>query len=404
MKRNAQIELARRLLAYQERPAASLARELEWNDKTVYTAPGQHKAEHETLFRHHPLVVAASCQLRAPGAFVTTDLAGLPVLVVRGRDGQARAFRNICRHRGATVAEEPCGRRLSFACPYHGWVYDTEGHLMAIPEHGYGFAGLDTEAMGLSALPTAERHGLIWALPQGDEPLEIDAYLGPLGEELAAYGFADYQHFQSETRECPMNWKLVSDGFWEGYHLKVLHKRTIDPIFDGRVTAFDAYGRHHRMAVPRRTLSALREQPEARWEVLPRVIVLYSLFPNTVWVMQGDHVEMTRIFPGAHPAQCRVEFSLFTPEPVTSESAQRHWARNMEMLLATVEQEDFRVARGIQAGAEAGEPRWQVLSRYEPALAHFHRSVRLALGQPATLHPSAGAPSSAPRPRNRRAG
>lgn len=399
MQRNAQIELARRLLDYLERPAASLAGELEWNDKACYTAPERHAAEHETLFRHHPLVVGASCQLREPGDFITTDLAGLPVLLVRGRDGQARALRNVCRHRGAAVAEEACGRRQRFACPYHGWVYDTEGRLVAMPEQGFGFSGLDPAGMGLLPLPTAERHGLVWALPQGAEPLEIDAYLGPLGDELAGYGFADYHPFQTETRECPMNWKLVSDGFWEAYHLKVLHKRTVDPIFDGRVMAFDAYGRHHRMAVPRHTLGALRGQPEARWDVLPRVIVLYGLFPNTVWVMQGDHVEMTRIFPGAHAGQCRVEFSLFTPEAATSQRAKRHWSRNMELLLATVEQEDFRVARRIQAGAEAGEPRWQVLSRYEPALAHFHRNVRLALGLPAALRPPTAEPRPVPRPR-----
>jgi phenylpropionate dioxygenase-like ring-hydroxylating dioxygenase large terminal subunit len=391
MERRVQIELAQRLLHYLEHPSACLAGDVSYNDKTIYTAPAQHAAEQGALFRRHPLVAGFTCQLREPGDFVTGDLAGVPLLLVRGRDGEARAFRNVCRHRGAAVVEADCGRHgQSFACPYHGWVYNLEGRLVSMPDKGFGFGGVETDALGLLPLPAAERHGLVWVLPEGVGAPDIDAYLGPLGQELAGFGFADYHHFQTVTRRPAVNWKLVSDGFWEAYHLKVLHKRTIEPILDGRVMAFDAFGRHHRMAVPRRTLEELRTVPQGDWDVLPRVIVLYGLFPNTVFALQGDHVEVTRIFPGRQPGECTVHFSLFTPEAVTTDSARDHWQRNLELLLATVEQEDFRVAQRIQAGAEAGEPRWQLIGRYEPALAHFHRILRLALGQPADLWPPAG--------------
>ena len=394
MDRPAQIALAKRLLAYVDDPDACLAPGLEYNDKAVYASAEQHAAERAVLFRRYPLVAAFSSELRAPGDFVTVDLAGLPVLVVRDRDGHARAFRNVCRHRGAAVVEEPCGRRQTFACPYHAWVYDTQGRLVGLPDRAYGFADVDRAALGLLPLPSAERHGLVFVQAEADgaaavdgTTLDVDAYLGALGPELATYGFAGHHHFRTETLTRPFNWKLVADGFWEGYHIRHLHTDTVHPIIDGRVGAYDAYGRHHRLVVPRHTLGELRGQPEAQWAVLPKLVVIYSLFPNTVLVYQGDHIEVTRTLPGRHPGETTVRFSLFAPQAPETDKAQRYWERNMELLLATVEGEDFRVARRIQASAEAGEPRYQVLGGYEPALAHFHRQVRLALGQPALVQP-----------------
>ena len=79
--------------------------------------------------------------------------------------------------------------------------------------------------------------------------------------------------------------------------------------------------------------------------------------------------------------------SLFTPEPCSSKSARGHWQRNMDLLLANVEQEDFRVAGAIQRAASSRLQRYQVIGRYEPALAHFHRTIRLALGEPPDVVP-----------------
>lgn len=417
MQRPEQIALARRLLEALDEPDACLSGQLEYNDKQVYVSAEQHAAEVATLFRRRPLVAAFSGQLRQPGDFVTVDLAGVPALVVRGRDGEARAFRNVCRHRGTAVVEDDCGRHQTFACPYHGWVYDTEGRLAGMPDRGYGFAEADRDALGLVPLPAAERHGFVFVQPEAGEgaaavdgaALDVGGYLGPLGPELAGYDFEGHHHFRTTTFTRPFNWKLIADGFWEAYHIRTLHKDTIASIINGRVGAYDAFGVHHRLVAPRYSLEDLRGQPEADWDVLSRLVVIYSLFPNTVVVYQGDHIEVTRTFPGRHPGEAVVHFSLFAPEEPATESARGHWERNMELLLATVEGEDFRVARRIQASAAAGEPRYQVLGRYEAAMAHFHRQVRLALGQPAEVTPPASAlaapaPEPVANPGARRAG
>lgn len=389
MKQGRHIDLGRRLLDYQERPENSLAESIAYNETSVYVSEERFRLEQEVLFRKIPLVIGFSCEMAEVGDFLTDDNTGVPILVVRGEDGRLKAFLNSCRHRGAAIAEQRCGKgRKHFACPYHGWVYGTDGSLVSIPDQGFGFEGVAREKLGLIALPVAERDGLIWVLPDPEGSLDLPAFLAGLDDELGAIGFGNYAHFQTVSLRPPLNWKLVSEGFWEGYHLKVLHRKTIEPIFLPKATAFDAFGKHHRMTIARRTLAELKAQPESEWDLLPHTAMVYNFFPNTIFVLQGDHVEITRVFPGTKVDECVVHFSLFTPEPCRSKSARGHWQRNMDLLLATVEQEDFRVAGAIQRAASSRLQPYQVIGRYEPALAHFHRTIRLALGEPAEVIPT----------------
>lgn len=392
MNRETQIQMTKRMLAYRERPEESLREHISYLDVSTYTSETQLRQEKEILFRNHPIVVGFSCQLPEPGDFLTGCDTGVPILAVRGPDGRVNAFLNVCRHRGAAVAEEAAGKgRRNFACPYHGLVYDTEGRLISIPDGDYGFAGLDPDTMSLIPLPVEERYGFVWVVPNPKGSIDLDDYLGGLAEDLAAYGFDSYHHFETRTFKRRMNWKLVSDGFGEAYHIKVLHKKTIDSIFHSKGTAFDSFGRHHRLVAALRSLDELRGLPEAEWDLIPHSAIVYNLFPNTVFLMQGDHIEVARFFPGAHPGESTIHFSLFTPEPCTTESARGHWQRNMDLLVETVEQEDFRVEEQIQVGVESGALTHQVHSGYEQALAHFHGQVRQALGQPAAaaLHAAA---------------
>ena len=95
----------------------------------------------------------------APGGFRTDDYAGVPILIVRGRDGKLRAFLNVCRHRGAKVAQG-CGKAASFLCPYHAWTYDLAGKVMGIPDER---SFPDVRAERSSLTPTAARaRNTVW--------------------------------------------------------------------------------------------------------------------------------------------------------------------------------------------------------------------------------------------------
>ena len=108
MNRHEQIALLKRLLHYVETGTTCLA-DAPWaNDVSVYTNPEQLAREQQILFRNHPIVMGFGSDWAEPGAFRTDDFAGVPILIVRGRDSKLRAFLNVCRHRGAKVVQG-CG-------------------------------------------------------------------------------------------------------------------------------------------------------------------------------------------------------------------------------------------------------------------------------------------------------
>ena len=118
MNRQRQIDLLKRLLHCVDTKTTALA-DAPWrNDVSVYADPQHLAREQQILFRQHPILMGFASEWAKPGAFRTDEYTGVPILVVRGRDGRLRAFLNVCRHRGAKVAQG-CGEARAFSCPYH---------------------------------------------------------------------------------------------------------------------------------------------------------------------------------------------------------------------------------------------------------------------------------------------
>jgi phenylpropionate dioxygenase-like ring-hydroxylating dioxygenase large terminal subunit len=378
VRRETQIDLGRRLLAHLDAGTTTLAPDVFRNPVAAYTSPARAALERARLFRARPLLVGLSGLMPSAGDWLAEDLAGVPVLLVRGGDGRLRGFANACRHRGARLAEGCGAGKRVLACPYHGWTYDLDGRLVAVPGER-GFPGLDRAAHGLRRLPVVEEHGLVWVRPSPGDGA-VDAPPGPLGAEIADYGLAGWHHFATRTLRPQINWKLGVDTFLEAYHLATLHAATVAPIFVGDLCAADAFGPHHRMVAVRRSFAALRERPEAEWDVLRHTIVLYTLFPNTILVHQADHVEVWRFFPDpVRDDACVAALSLYVPEPPATGKARAHWEANLRLALDAVAQEDFPLAEGIQRGFTAGATEGVVYGRNEPALIHFHATLRAAL-------------------------
>ena len=157
-----------------------------------YFDQSRYDREVALLFRHHPIVVGFSAQLRKPGDFVTHDETGQPILVARGTDGKLRAFLNVCRHRSASVETKPCGSgKRAFVCPYHGWSYDLTGRLVGITDSAW-FGEIDKATHGLRPLAVAEKYGMVWVVPTAledgkDAGFDIDSYLGAVVPDLESW-------------------------------------------------------------------------------------------------------------------------------------------------------------------------------------------------------------------------
>jgi phenylpropionate dioxygenase-like ring-hydroxylating dioxygenase large terminal subunit len=347
-----------------------------------YYDPARFKREVDLLFRHHPIVVAFSGQVRKPGDFVVHNDTGQPILVTRGTDGVLRAFLNVCRHRSASVEVKPCGsNKRAFVCPYHGWSYDLTGRLVGITD-GAAFGDVDKSKHGLRRLKLAEKYGLIWVVPtaleDGEEAsLDIDPYLGALQVDLSGWDMQGWELHSSEPVRPRMNWKLVIDTFLELYHFRYLHPGTVYPLFLDNIATYERMDRHLRMAAAKRTLTELEGQPKETWRILDHAIVLYQLFPNTVLTYTQDHCGVFTSFP-VSPDESVMQFSVLVSPEEKAKKPESYWKANVD-LFAIALSEDFAIGESIQRNFPTGANSRQTFGKFEKALGWYHKEVANAV-------------------------
>jgi hypothetical protein len=108
--------------------------------------------------------------------------------------------------------------------------------------------------------------------------------------------------------------------------------------------------------------------------------IIYALFPNTLLMLQGDHVELARIFPSdGRVDRAVMELALYVPKAPTTDDERTHWDKNMQLVFDVVTGEDFPAGRTIQAGLTSGAQSHMLYGRNEPAMIHYHQSLRTAL-------------------------
>lgn len=384
MQQPLQVELVRKAFAHIDAGTTDMGAEVLRHPVSEYTCPDWFRREKATLFRDYPLFMGLSALLPEPGSYLAEDHGEIPVLLIRGDDGIARAFVNMCRHRGTPLAKG-CGRNASFTCPYHAWNYNKLGELVAIPDKR-SFPGVDLAQEGLIPLPTLEKYGMLWVLPNPDADLAtieqtVDAHLQDLGGELSTYNFATYHADATRTITRRANWKQPIETFLEAYHFNTLHKNTVAPLFFHNMCLFEPFGLNHREAVIRRSIETLREKPESEWDFIKHTGVSYQLFPNTIFVIQADHAETWRVFPSKDRVdECVIRFDCYVPESVTDPKARKHWDANIDLAFRTVDEEDYAISEDIQRGYLSGALDEVIVGRNEPSLGHYKKSIRQAVG------------------------
>ncbi|MBN9487402.1 MAG: aromatic ring-hydroxylating dioxygenase subunit alpha [Alphaproteobacteria bacterium] len=376
-----------RLLRHIDNRSTDLAPEMFANRVAAYCSPERAAAE-RVLFRSRPVFAGLSSRLSRPGDYMADDIAGMPVLLTRGGDGRLQAFANVCRHRGAPVAQG-CGNARAFACPYHGWTYGLDGRLLGTTDRT-GFAGLDPATHGLVRLPAGEAHGLIFVRPQAAtageaEHIDVGDHLAGLTDGFDSWGWESFKLHSIDRLSLGFNWKLVVDTFLESYHIPHLHRRTIAPDFIGNLGTFLEAGPHGRQTMVRKSILEADGKSDVQHPYRPHILVLYQIFPNTLVIWVVDHLETWRAFPGPDPSQCEVELALYVPALDDDANAQAHWEKNRKLTLRTVQDEDFVLCKQMQAGFASGAVKQVVYGRNEPALIHFHKTLADVLGERAQV-------------------
>jgi choline monooxygenase len=178
-------------------------------------------AERQRVLGNTWQCVAAAEQLPENGSFLTCDLAGEPLLVVReGPD--VRAFYNVCRHRGAQVAPEAQGCASRFRCRYHGWTYDLGGRLRGVPEFDR-VADFRREDHGLVSVRTGLTGPLLW-VHLGDDPTSLEDWVAPLRKRGALDALSGFRWHARKEYRLACNWKVYIDNYLDGgYHVNTVH-------------------------------------------------------------------------------------------------------------------------------------------------------------------------------------
>jgi phenylpropionate dioxygenase-like ring-hydroxylating dioxygenase large terminal subunit len=390
MDRNLELAILDEFFDHHGRRTTSMAAQPHRNPASVYIDPDRLKAETDTMLLGRPVLVALSPDLPAPGDYFAVEIAGTPLLLVRGEDAIVRCFLNACRHRGGRVADGRGRAGRAFACPYHSWTYDLDGRLLGQPQARGCFAGPGTAHSDLLPLPVAERFGMIFARLRGDEPIDVEESLTGLAPELASHQFDSYWFSAERSGEWSTNWKLAVDTFLEGYHIFALHRSSLSPVFLSTPCLTETTGDHGRMVVFRRSVTGLTELDRAEWRLRPHSTIVYRIFPNVVLNLPSSgHVELWRVEPvDENPGRCRVTVRFFVPAEPESAKGRSFWQKNIDLTTSVVFEEDFRQQEDIYRTLRTGLLPDVVYGRNEPSLIAQHEAYTRALsaGDP---HPAA---------------
>ena len=154
MSREVLLEMTRREIENLENQRIDLADEIYKIPTSDYIDQDRYELEVERIFKRVPLALGFSCELNEPGKYRAMTVAGVPVLMTRGHDGEAHAFVNMCSHRGNFVVEDEAGSAKNFRCRYHAWTYGLEGDLISVFDEK-NFGDFDKSCNGLTRLPVA---------------------------------------------------------------------------------------------------------------------------------------------------------------------------------------------------------------------------------------------------------
>lgn len=359
-------QVVHRVLAHIRQGSTDLAPAVWHEPVDHYRSPALLDTEIRQVMRRLPTPFCPSAALVQPGDYVARDAAGTPLLAVRGKDGVVRAFRNACRHRGMQVASGS-GNAPAFACRYHGWTYALDGQLRQLPGEA-GFPGLDKTCHGLVPVAVEERLGLVFITQ--DEPLERDASLdglppliGPGWEVLAA-----------RERVVEANWKVMLEGFIEGYHIRSTHRESFYPYGFDNLNLIEPFGRNCRVTYPFRRLRKLADVPPAEWRVDGLLTYVYHLFPNTLVTVLSRHTNLVVLEPMGVDRTREVTWTLGDVQGADNE-ARAAVLRDADFVREVGAAEDREVIAAIQKSLGSQANTHFTFGLYEGALSHFHRTL-----------------------------
>ncbi len=367
-------------IGYTADPAASMSLRAE-----AYTDQHWFDVDQRSIIARSWQWVCDVEQVRDPGQYVAIDIAGNPIVVVRDRDGQLRAFYNVCRHRAHELVSGS-GSVRSLVCPYHAWTFDLTGQLTAA-RHTDDLVDFDKSTICLLSVQVEEFGGFVY-VNLDPSAASLREQSGSLGAEIQqkAPDVADLTFARRLTFSIASNWKNVIDNFLECYHCHIAHRDFVSLVDMStyKVTTHGIYSSH--MARAGTTSNSAYQVDGAT--VTDHAV--WWLWPNTCLLRypgRGNMMVLRVIPDGPDRTLETLDVFLETSEPNDAELDAIHY---MDEVLQV---EDIAIVESVQRGMRtpAFEQGRLVVDRAgsgtsEHALHHFHGLVLDAYRADAERH------------------
>ena len=344
-----------------------------------YTDPVQYELEREHVLNKHWLLGGRSADFPNPGDWISFEGHGETIVITRQPDGSTAAFHNVCQHRGPSFVGELKGcKARRFTCPYHGWVYDTTGKLVGVPERE-DFSEEHLRGVRAPKVATAEWGGWVWINLLGDDAPSFEESTGAeIIADLGAFNMDEMVVYEVVEWDVPVSYKAIVDGFNEIYHVTELHHSPPEFTKACRKAAFHISGDNYMCFVPRpQHLDKWDENfDHHKW-----AICHYVLFPNTVFNCNPEHIQVFNPIPLAVDRTRFLCWQLIYPGDMADPEYADYFNRMTEhwTVLKGVVGEDIAIYEQLKRTKQSSGYKEHILSDHECKIHRYHETIALKI-------------------------
>lgn len=346
----------------------------------AYTQEALWQRECQTLFRHSWVFVSCAHELAKPGDVIPVSVAGQPILLVHGKDGEIRAFHNVCRHRCLKLVERAGNVGPMIRCPYHTWVYGLDGALRSTPYFGgpdsHAADGFEAKHHGLVPVRLGRWHDWIFVNLSADAPT-FETFIAPLARQLNGLDLATFTPVATlDFGEVHCNWKLLMENFIEPYHVQFVHNTTTQQPLKNHATVVDGHCLGSLVDVEEESGSQVNGRNDQTLAVSSRYLTLFPnfvlgrYFPDQI----GIHLNTPLAADRTHQKRIIYKFDGAADDPGEVRALKDLWFK--------VHKEDHEMCERLQSGRASAAADGGVLSpHWETSVRRFQELVVEALTQ-----------------------
>jgi len=267
-----------------------------------FISPEIFSEEQKKIFSRQWVLVGHQSQIAQAGYYLTAEVAGESLIIVRDKRGAIHGFYNVCRHRGSRLIEKRHGQSAAIQCPYHAWTYALDGRLIGAP-HMDEVPDFDKADYSLHAVNIAAWEGFIF-VNLADSPAPLAEWFKPLAGKFASWNLSALRSAKRIEYDVRANWKLIFENYSECYHCGGVHPELskISPYdsAENDLTEGPFLGGFMRIAKGKSlTMSgnACALAMDQFGEEDFRLVFYYSIFPNMLLSLHPDYVMVHQLLP-----------------------------------------------------------------------------------------------------------